>query len=146
EAADGMKIEPDHVYLIPPDANMALTDGSLLLTPRSPVRGEHMPIDHLFRSMAEVKKGRSIGILLSGGGTDGTLGFQAIKAQGGVTFAQDEKSARHPSMPRSAVLHGYVDHVLDPGEIAHQLVRLVRHPYVRRPETAAEPPSGDAMA
>src|SRR5205823_5472565 len=87
------------------------------------------PIDHLFRSMAETQKRRAIGVILSGGGTDGTLGSQAIKAEGGITFAQDEKTARHDSMPRSAIADGSVDHVLPPQAIAQALLQLTRHPY-----------------
>jgi two-component system CheB/CheR fusion protein len=89
-----------------------------------------MPIDHLFRSMADVQRSRSIGVLLSGQGTDGTLGFHAIKAAGGVTFAQDD-SARHDTMPRSAVRDGSVDYVLSPAQIARELMRLNRHSYTR---------------
>jgi two-component system CheB/CheR fusion protein len=131
EVREGMTVEMDNVYLIPPNTNMALTDGKLALTPRSLVRGQHMPIDHLFRSIANIQRDRAIAVLLSGGGTDGTLGFQSIKAEGGITIAQDEKSATQPSMPRSAVLDGSVDYVLEPREIAHQIVRLVRHPYTK---------------
>jgi two-component system CheB/CheR fusion protein len=136
EVTEGMTVEINHIYLIPPNTNMALTDGKLALTPRSPVPGQHMPIDHLFRSLAGIQKNRAIAVILSGGGTDGTLGFQSVKGQGGITIAQDEKSAGQPSMPRSAVLDGNVDYVLTPHDIARQLVRLVRHPYARE----AHPP------
>lgn len=136
EASEGMAVEIDRVYLIPPNRNMALIDGKLALSPRSPIRGQHMPIDHLFRSLAEVQKERAIGVILSGGGTDGTLGFQAIKAEGGITFAQDEKSAGQDSMPRSAALDGSVDYVLPPAQIARELVRLARHPYTCLTEAA----------
>jgi two-component system CheB/CheR fusion protein len=137
EVHEGMNVEPDHLYLIPPNTNMALTDGHLTLTPRSPFPGQHMPIDHLFRSLAEIHKNRAIAVLLSGGGTDGTLGFRAVKAEGGITIAQDEKTAVQPAMPRSAILDGSVDYVLPPRDIASQIVRLVRHPYAREP--APEP-------
>jgi two-component system CheB/CheR fusion protein len=137
EATEGMVVEKDAVYLIPPNMSMALTDGKLLLTPRPPARAPHMPIDHLFRSIAAVLGSRAIGVLLSGMGTDGTLGFQAIKAEGGITFAQDDQSARFDAMPRSAAADGCVDYVLPPGDIARQLARLVRHPYAAEPEKAA---------
>jgi len=142
QAADGMPVRVNHIYLIPPNANMALLDGALRITPRSAVRGLHMPADHLFRSLADVLKAQAIGVILSGGGTDGTLGFQAIKAEGGITFAQDDKSARQPSMPRTATTEGWVDYVLAPSEIALQLGRLVRHPYAQAaplPPPAQEP-------
>src|SRR5262249_3788615 len=97
------------------------------------------PIDHLFRSLATVQKNRAIGVILSGGGTDGTLGFHAIKAEGGITFAQDEASAKQNSMPRSAILDGSVDYVLPPKDIIGQLMRLVQHPYAQQaaPEQVA---------
>jgi two-component system CheB/CheR fusion protein len=145
EVREGMTVEVNHLYLIPPNTNMALTDGKLALTPRSPVRGQHMPIDHLFRSIAAIQKDRAIAVLLSGGGTDGTLGFQAVKAEGGITIAQDEKTAAQPSMPRSAVLDGSVDYILPPGDIAHQIVRLVRHPYTGEAEAAEPPAVADAV-
>jgi two-component system CheB/CheR fusion protein len=129
EAAEGLAVEKNHVYLIPPNTNLALTDGTLSLTPRQLGRVPHMPIDHLFRSLAAVNKSWAIGVILSGSGTDGTLGFQAIKAEGGITFAQSEQTARHDSMPRSAVADGGVDYVLPPAEIARQLVRIAGHSY-----------------
>lgn len=139
EAADGMPVERNSIYVIPPNTVMTLTDGKLALVQR-PVRGPQMPIDHLFRSLAHVLRARSIGVILSGGGTDGTLGFQSIKAEGGITFAQDEKTARHPSMPRSALGDGCVDYVLLPAEIARQLVRLANHAYTREPAGAEQTP------
>src|SRR5207249_1768187 len=97
-------------------------------------------------SLADIRKDRAIGILLSGGGTDGTLGFQAIKAEGGITFAQDEKSAKFDSMPRSAAADGNVDYVLPPGEIARTLARLAQHPYAREPAQADPGPGGAGPA
>jgi two-component system CheB/CheR fusion protein len=145
EATEGVKVEPDHVYIIPPNANMALTDGALSLTSRQGRRGLNMPADHLFRSLAAIQKSRAIGIILSGSGTDGTLGFQAIKAEGGITFAQDEKSAKYASMPGSAILDGCVDYVLTPRQIGQELARLSRHPYTRVPPgPATEPHVTDA--
>jgi two-component system CheB/CheR fusion protein len=134
EAAEGMSVEKDHVYLIPPNTTMTLHDGQLTLTPRPPGRAPHMPIDHLFRSLAEIQKARAVGVILSGTGTDGSLGFQAIKAEGGITFAQDERSARYDSMPRSAVADGSLDYVLPPREISRELERLANHSYTIAPE------------
>jgi two-component system CheB/CheR fusion protein len=139
EVKEGMPVEVNHVYLIPPNTNMALTDGRLTLSPRLVSPGGHMPIDHLFRSLATVQKSRAIGVVLSGGGSDGALGLQAIKAEGGITFAQDEKSAKQISMPRSAILDGSVDYVLRPRDIARELERIVQHPYAREPVPVAEP-------
>ena len=149
EAAEGMKVEVDTVYVIPPGTNMAMTDGHLTLTPRPPRPVPHMPIDHLFRSLAAIQRERSVGVILSGNGTDGAIALQAIKAAGGVTFAQDEASSRYPSMPRAAALDGNVDHVLRPRDIAHELERIAAHPYTRQPERADSveaAPEGDPIA
>src|SRR5262245_54921699 len=139
EAAEGMPIEINQVYILPPNTNMAITDGTLHLTERGPSRGQHMPVDHLFRSLAAIQKSRAVGVILSGGGTDGTLGFQAIKAEGGITFAQDERTARQGGMPRSAVADGSVDYVLPPGDIAEHLVRIKEHPYTKDDGKTPEP-------
>ena len=137
EVADGMRLERNHVYVIPPNASMSLSNHTLKIGPRGEVRGMHMPIDHFMRALAEEQGNRSIGVILSGSGTDGTLGLAEIQAQGGVTFAQDEHSAKYDSMPRSAVAHGCVDYVLPPKGIARELARVARHPYVSR--DGAEP-------
>ena len=134
EATEGLAVQIDHVYVIPPGTNMALTDGHLTLSPRMPSPFPHMPIDHLLRSLATIQKGRSAAVILSGGGSDGAIALQAIKANGGVTFAQAEHTARHTSMPRSAVQDGNVDHVLPPSEIARTLERIAGHPYAQATE------------
>jgi two-component system CheB/CheR fusion protein len=136
EVSEGMAVEADRVYVIPPGTNMAMTDGHLTLTPRAPRPAPHMPIDHLFRSLAAIQKGRCIGVILSGNGTDGVIALQSIKAAGGVTFAQEETTARYPSMPRAAMLDGNVDHVLRPREIAQELERISLHPYTLQAEEA----------
>jgi two-component system CheB/CheR fusion protein len=136
QAEQGQRLEPNHVFLIPPGADMAVEDGILRLTPRQARPVPHMPIDYLFRSLADIYKGRAVGVVLSGGGTDGTLGMKAIKGEGGITFAQDERSAEYASMPRSAVTDGWVDYVLPPAEIAGRLLQIARHPYTA-PDGAA---------
>jgi two-component system CheB/CheR fusion protein len=138
EVAEGMKVDVDHIYVIPPGTNMAMADGHLTLTPRSPRPTPHMPIDHLFRSLSAIQKSRSVGVILSGNGSDGVIALQAIKASGGVTFAQDELTARYPSMPRAAALDGNVDHVMRPRDIAAELVKIAGHPYTREVD-ATEP-------
>ena len=142
---DGLRMQADHVYVIPPNADMAVSDGVFALTPRV-ATDRHAPIDHFFRSLAEALEGRAIGVVLSGTGTDGMLGLRAIKASGGVTFAQDEKSAKHAGMPHSAA--PVADFVLSPQGIARELVRIGHHAYVnealpipsadRRPGEAAD--------
>jgi two-component system, chemotaxis family, CheB/CheR fusion protein len=136
EVKEGMKVEKDHVYVIPAGATMTLVDGHLTLSSRPPKPVPHMPIDHLFRSLAAIQKGRAAAVVLSGNGTDGAIGLHAVKAVGGLTFAQDESSARHPGMPRTAALDGSADHVLRPREIARQLERVGRHPYARQADDA----------
>src|SRR6267142_592802 len=132
EVTDGMKVERDHVYVIPSNATMSISNHTLQLRPREESRGLHMPIDLFMRALAEEHGNRAIGVILSGTGTDGTLGMAEIQAQGGVTFAQDGGSAKHDAMPRSAVAAGRVDYVLAPKGIARELVRIARHPYVAR--------------
>ena len=132
EASDGMAVEPDHVYVIPPNANLATLDGVLSVTPR--VRDHHSPIDFFLQSLSRSRRNTAIGVVLSGAGTDGTLGLRAIKAEGGITFAQDKQSAVYGSMPHSAIASGNVDFVLPPDGIAQELARIARDPYVREPK------------
>jgi two-component system CheB/CheR fusion protein len=130
EVHDGLRVEPDQVYVIPPNANMAISHGVLRLTPRGESRGAHLPIDFFLRSLAQDRNRHSIGVILSGTGTDGTLGLAEIKSVGGITFAQDEASAKYPAMPLSAVAEGYVDLVLPPEAISRELARIGGHPYL----------------
>ena len=137
EVHDEPAVEPNHVYVIPPDRNMIISQGVLKLLPRTEVRGQHRPIDYFFRSLAKDQGEKAIGVILSGTATDGTLGLEEIKAEGGITFAQD-KTAQQDSMPRSAFAAGCVDFVLPPDEISKEIVRIARHPYVA-PAAAPEP-------
>jgi len=144
EVSEGTAVEPNRVYVIPPNADMSITDGVLHLSPLSIDRSRRMPIDMFFRSLAEDQQGRAIGIVLSGTASDGTLGIQAIKAAGGVTFAQDDASAKYNAMPRSAVAAGSVDFVLSPEGIARELVRIAKHVHIFAPDDAAEVADGAA--
>jgi two-component system, chemotaxis family, CheB/CheR fusion protein len=135
EAKNGMRVKKDHVYVLPPDAIMTISRGTLKLSTRTS-QGRFMPIDHFMRSLAEELKSSAIGVILSGTATDGTLGLEGIKAEGGLTFAQDEKTAQYPGMPASAINSGCVDFVLPPAEIARELVKVSRHPFVLRPAAA----------
>ena len=132
EVSDGLPIKPNHVYVIPPNATMSISDHTLHLGPREESRGAHMSVDHFMRSLAEQEGNRAIGVILSGSGSDGTMGMAEIQAHGGVTFAQDEATAKYDGMPRSAVQAGCVDYVLPPKGIAKELARIARHPYVAR--------------
>jgi len=139
EVTNGLSVEPNHVYVIPPNSMMSISDHTLQLTPRPETQGVNMPIDYFMRSLAEEQGDRAIGVILSGSGTDGTLGIAEIQAAGGVTFVQDETSAKYDGMPRSAIAAGCVDYVLPPKGIARELARLAHHPYVARPEPPAPP-------
>jgi two-component system CheB/CheR fusion protein len=125
EVEDGMKVVPNCAYIIPPNRDMAFLNGSLqLLEPASP-RGQRLPIDFFFRSLAQDQRERAIGIVLSGTGSDGTLGVRAIKGEGGMVMAQNPESTEYDGMPRSAVATGLVDFVLPPAEMPAQLIAYV---------------------
>ncbi len=130
EIKNGMPVVPDHVYIIPPNTNLGISERVLNLTPRTEVRGQHMPIDRFFRSLAEDQRNGAIGVILSGTASDGSLGLKAIKAEGGITFAQDEKTAKYGGMPHSAIASGAVDFILPPEGIAEELMRIGRHSYL----------------
>jgi two-component system CheB/CheR fusion protein len=128
EVTDAMSVEANNVYVIPPNANMILSGGVLRLVPRSKVRHEN--IDNFMISLAQEMRSKAIGIVLSGTASDGTEGCVAIKAEGGITFAQSEASAKFPQMPKSAVAAGCIDFVLPPKAIAEELTHVSRHPYL----------------
>ena len=109
---------------------MTITGTELRLASRSQAFGLHMPIDHFFRSLAQEHGSRAIGIILSGAGSDGALGLAEIKDRGGITFVQEERSARFPGMPHSAIMNGDIDFILPPSGIAQELTRIAQHPYV----------------
>ncbi|AXF05742.1 chemotaxis protein CheB [Paraburkholderia hospita] len=129
EAIEGMAIEADHVYVIPPNARMRVAQRRINLHPRIDVLGPPMPIDDLLESLASDQGANAIGVILSGSGSDGALGLKAIQNEGGITFAQDEASARFASMPQAAIGTGCVDMVLPPRQIAEEIVRIGRQPH-----------------
>jgi two-component system CheB/CheR fusion protein len=130
EVKEGMRVERNHVYVIPPNTIMEIAHGVLHLAARKESAARNLPVDQFLKSLAEDEGSRAIGVILSGTASDGTLGLKAIKAEGGITFAQDEKSAAHDGMPRSAIASGCVDFILSPEEIARELARIGRHPYL----------------
>ena len=138
EAVEGVVLEPDHVYVIPPNTVMAIAQGRLHLTPRESIPAPHLTIDHFFRSLATACESRAVGVLLSGTGSDGTLGLAEIKAAGGITFAQDPHTAEQGEMPQSAMAHGCVDLVLSLQEIAKEIVSISRHRYLHAPDVAPD--------
>ncbi|HZW90817.1 MAG TPA: chemotaxis protein CheB, partial [Myxococcaceae bacterium] len=139
-ATDGVVVEPDHVYVIPPGVNLAMFQGKLLLmdVPRAPAGDPLLPVDFFFQSMARDCGARCMGVVLSGTGIDGMRGLQEIREAGGLTFAQDPATARFQGMPTAAAVGA--DSVLAPDAIADELVRISQHPYVAR---GAVPPQGE---
>ena len=129
EVTDKVEVQPNHVYVIPPDKRLTVKRGQLRLKPREQTAGAQRSIDSFLESLAQEQQERAIGVILSGTASDGTLGLEAIKAEGGVTFAQDG-SAKYDSMPRNAVAAGCVDFVLAPEGIARELARIAKHPHV----------------
>ena len=127
EVHDQPVLEPNCVYVIPPNCSILAVDGRLSLISRAP--GAHHPIDIFLNALAASHGHRAIGVILSGTATDGTLGLEAVKAAGGITFAQD-RTATHAGMPQNAIDAGCVDFVLSPREIAAEISRLSRDAYV----------------
>jgi two-component system CheB/CheR fusion protein len=144
-----MTVEPNQVYVIPPNTKMSLSEGVLQLSPREKVFGKYMPGDAFFASLAVDRGQKAIAVILSGSDSDGSLGLKAIKAVGGVTFAQCEDTAQFDSMPNTAVATGNVDFVLPPAQIAEELANLSRNPLLACSlpimTANASPVSGDAL-
>jgi two-component system CheB/CheR fusion protein len=151
EIRDGVSIERNHVYILPPNCEAVIWEKHLRLSRRADPGGAlHMPIDHFFTSLAQQQGDHSIGIVLSGTGSDGTAGLGAIKAEAGITFAEAESTAKYFGMPRSAIEAGFVDAILPPEGIAAELARIAQHPFLR-PQAKAKalapfPEAGDAMS
>ena len=129
EVEDGMKVKANCAYIIPPNRDMAFLNGALqLLEPASP-RGQRLPIDFLFKSLAQDQQERAIGIVLSGTGSDGTIGIRAIKAAGGMAMAQKPESTEYDGMPRSAIATGLIDYELKPADMPAQLIAYAAHAF-----------------
>ncbi|KAM3092088.1 chemotaxis protein CheB [Phormidesmis sp. 146-12] len=148
EAQDGTIVAPNQVYIIPPNTKMTLVEGALRLMPREKIRGTYLPVDAFFTSLALDRRHTAIAVVLSGGDGDGSVGIDAIKAAGGVTFAQCEGTAKNESMPNTAVATGHVDFVMTPSAIAAELANLSRHPFVSAPlqTVVSLPNSEDALS
>ncbi len=129
-ATDGAQVLADKIYLIPPRKNMMIAEGRLLLVDQMPERGINFPIDIFFRSLAEDQHHRSIGIVLSGTGSDGSRGIHAIKEVGGLIIAQDPATAKFDGMPYSAVKTGLADVVVGAGQMGEKLVQFITHPVI----------------
>lgn len=147
EVEDGMVVLPNCAYIIPPNRDMAFLNGALqLLEPSSP-RGRRMPIDFLFRSLAQDQRERAICIVLSGTGSDGTMGVRAIKGEGGMVMAQTPSSTEYDGMPRSAIATGLVDYELPPTEMPARLIAYATHSLgkIRAIATALEPKTDNLL-
>ena len=143
EAEDGMEVQPNHVYVIPPNADLAILHGKLqVLEPAAP-RGLRMPIDFFFRQLAADQKEKAVAIILSGMGSDGTLGLKAIKENLGMAMVQDPASAKYDGMPRIAINTGLVDYVASAEELPAKLVQYVHH--VPRPSADRDLPEGGTV-
>jgi two-component system CheB/CheR fusion protein len=126
EVTDTMRMEPDVVYVIPPNKELTVAGGLLHLAEPVQPRGMRLPIDLFFSSLARDQGERAIGVVLSGMGSDGSLGLQAIKSQGGLTLAQSPESAQFDSMPKSAIAAGCVDIVGPPSELPDRIARVIQ--------------------
>ena len=150
EVKDGMVVEQNQVYVIPPNTKMVLSKGVLQLSPREKIYGKYMPGDAFFTSLAIDRGHKAIAVVLSGGDGDGSLGLKAIKAAGGMSFAQCQNTAKFDSMPNTAVATGNVDFILPPEKIAEELAHYSHSPLLTRPLPLTvideSPEPGDAMA
>ena len=125
EAGDQMRVEADHVYVIPPNAELRLAQGVLHLMPPTEPRGLRLPVNVLFSSLARDQGASAIGVVRSGMGSDGTLGLQALKAVGGLTVVQQPSSAQFDSMPRSAIAAGCADIVAPAADMPERILACV---------------------
>ncbi|WP_303310178.1 chemotaxis protein CheB [Hymenobacter sp. BT730] len=144
EAADGMKVLPNHVYVIPPDRDMSILHGTLLLFAPTQPRGKRLPIDFFFQSLAKDVRERAVCIILSGMGADGTLGLKMIMENFGMVMVQSPETAEYDSMPRSAIATEFVDYVLPAEQLPNKLLEYLHKPVMARPrrettESASRP-------
>jgi two-component system CheB/CheR fusion protein len=144
KAEEGLRININNVYVIPPNTNIGIARGTLRIMPRAAPRGRHMPVDFYLRCLAEDQKSNAIGVILSGADGDGTEGLKFIKAEGGIAFAQAPSDSRVPGMPSSAIAAGLVDFVLPVAEIAAELTRMGRLPSLFARENVDGVPEGGA--
>ena len=136
EAEQGARVSPDCTYIIPPNHDLSLVDGVLHLTRHDTQRRPRLTVDHFFGSLAAAQRERAIAIVMSGTGSDGTLGIREIKGEGGLVIAQAPDTTEYDGMPRSAITTGMVDLVLPPGDMPAQLMAYVRHAF----DPARKPP------
>jgi two-component system CheB/CheR fusion protein len=130
QAEDGMPVEPNHVYVLRPGRVLTIRDGRLHLgAPLGSPKAANRPVDDFFRSLAEEQREKAICVIMSGMGSNGTAGAQAVKAVGGLCVAQDPESAHYPSMPRHLIEAGYCDYIVRPTELPEVLLAYSGSPY-----------------
>lgn len=139
EVEDGMTVRPNCTYIIPPNRDMAFINGTLQLMEPSAPRGQRLPIDFFFRSLAQDLHERAICIVLSGTGSDGTMGVRAVKGEGGMVMVQTPDSTEYDGMPRSAIDTGLVDYELPPVKMPAQLIVYAAYAFGKRTSEASEP-------
>jgi two-component system CheB/CheR fusion protein len=129
EVEDGVVVQPNRVYIIPPNRDMAFLNGTLLLLEPALPHGQRLPIDFFFRSLAQDQHKRAICIVLSGTGSDGTQGVRSVKGEGGMVMAQNLESSEFDGMPRSAIATGLIDYVLPPAEMPSHLIAYATYAF-----------------
>lgn len=134
EVTDGLEVKPNCTYIIPPNRDMAFLNGRLQLLEMSTPRGQRLPIDFFFRSLAQDLREKAICIVLSGTGSDGTLGIRAVKGEGGMVMVQKPESTEYDGMPQSAIATGLVDYILTPAQMPEQLIAYVKHSFSKVPQ------------
>ena len=141
QAADGLEVAPNHVYVGAPGGHLAITNGMLQRLESDRNEAPKLPIDHFFRSLAEDRREHAVCIVLSGTGTDGTMGLKAIKRESGLAMVERPESAKYAGMPSSAIATGLADYVLAPSAMPEHLVAYTRSPYCMGAAVAAEAPA-----
>ena len=137
-AEDGMEVTANSIYLIPPRHNLMIFHGKLYLEEQKLKKTLNLPIDIFFRTLAVDQGKKAVAVVLSGTGSDGTLGIRSIKEAGGMIMVQDEKSAKFDGMPRSSVSTGLVDYILPPDKMAEELLNYIKHPFVQKSKSLEE--------
>ncbi|RQD69135.1 MAG: chemotaxis protein CheR [Tindallia sp. MSAO_Bac2] len=147
-AEDGMEVEANSIYLIPPRYNLMIFHGKLYLEEYKTQKVHNLPIDVFFRTLATDQGKKAVAVVLSGTGSDGTQGIRRIKEAGGMIMVQDEYSAKFDGMPKSSISTGLVDYILPPDKMGHELLNYIRHPFVQKGKSLEEnlPENMDTLA
>jgi two-component system, chemotaxis family, CheB/CheR fusion protein len=144
---ESVKVKPNHVYVIPPAMHLRMVDGTIRLADPEHDRGRRVPIDLFFRSLGDAYREHAIGVVLSGTGTDGTLGLRRIKEEGGISLAQDPQEAEYDGMPRSAIAEGLVDFVMPVASMPEKLIGIKQaSERIQLPPDGDHPPRGEEVA